>query len=77
MCESPAVWKMVGYAFASAIAASLLVLLVGMALFGFQLSQWAEWEGRLVGVVGTVAGNAGAAGGLWLARRAQRQAVKN
>lgn len=76
MSESTTVWKMAGYAFATALAASLLVLLVGMLLFGFRLSQWAEWQGGLVGIVGTVAGIAGAAGGLWMALRAEGRAVK-
>lgn len=76
MNESPAALKMIAYPVATAIAASLLVLLVGMFLFGFQLAQWAEWQGRLVGVAGTIAGIAGAASGFALAARAQRRANK-
>jgi hypothetical protein len=73
MSESSSVWRMVGHALATAAVASLLALLTGMLLFGFELSQWAESEGRLVGVVGTIAGVAGAAGGLWMAGRTQRK----
>ena len=65
MMAPPSGWRLAGVALATAVAASLLVLLAGMILFGFQVSQWAEWEGRLVGL-------AGAAVGLWSARRKHR-----
>lgn len=73
MSESPSVWKVIGYTAAAAIAASLLVLLAGMFFFGFQLSLWAEWQGRLVGVAGTIAGITGATSGFALAVREARR----
>jgi hypothetical protein len=69
MDRSGTVGKPIGYAVGAAFAASIVVLLAGMLLFGFDLGQWAEWEGRAVGVVGTIAGVAGAVIGLRLANR--------
>jgi hypothetical protein len=68
--------KMIGYPFAAAFVASLGVLLLGLGVFGLDLSQWAEWEGRIVGVVGTTAGVVGAVAGLMMALRAERRASK-
>jgi len=76
MNESPALFKLIGYSFGAAVAVSLVVLFIGMVLFGFQLAQWAEWEGRIVGVAGTVAGVAGAIVGLSIAFRAAQRANK-
>ena len=49
---------------------------VGMCVFGFQLAEWAEWQGRIAGVVGTVVGVAGAVIGLQIALRADRRAIQ-
>lgn len=76
MNKESAVLKAIGYAFGASIAASLLVLLVGMCVFGFQLAEWAEWQGRIAGVVGTIAGVAGAVIGLQIALRADRRAIQ-
>ena len=76
MNKSWGVLKAITYAFGASVAASLAVLLVGACVFGFQFAQWAEWEGRLVGVVGTIAGIAGAVIGLWIALSTERRAVQ-
>lgn len=60
------------YAFVVSLIASFGVVTVGGLLFGFQLSQWAEWQGILVGVVGTIAGVAGAVLGVRLALEPER-----
>jgi len=70
MSKSCEILKAIGYAFGASVAASLSVLLVGVCLFGFRFTDWAEWEGRIVGLVGTVAGVAGAVVGLKMALRA-------
>jgi hypothetical protein len=69
MSKSSEVLKLIGYSFAASIAASLSVLLIGACVFGFRLAEWAEWEGRFVGLVGTFAGVAGAVVGLKIALR--------
>jgi len=48
---------------AAAVGASL-VLLIGMLVLGTQFAHWPEWEGRIVGGVGTSAGIIGAIVGL-------------
>jgi membrane associated rhomboid family serine protease len=68
--------KAIGYAAGTSLAASLGVLLLGAVLFGFPFSGWAEWEGGLVGVSGTLAGVVGAALGLRWALRDPRQKVR-
>lgn len=74
MSKSSVVLKAIGYASGASVAASLIVLLVGMCVFGFELAKWAEWQGRIAGVVGTLAGVAGAVIGLWLALRTESRA---
>jgi hypothetical protein len=74
MSKSSGVLKAIGYAFGASVAASLIVLLVGMCVFGVELAKWAEWQGRIAGVVGTLAGVAGAGIGLRIALRTQRRA---
>lgn len=69
-------WKMIVYPFGAAVAASAGVLLAGACVFGWGLAEWTEWEGRIVGVIGTIAGAAGAAVGLAMALRAERRALK-
>lgn len=76
MDRPPAARKAVGYTVGAAFTTSLIVLLVGMLVFGSDVPQWAEWEGRLVGVAGTIAGVAGAALGLLLAMREDPRRVK-
>jgi hypothetical protein len=71
MNKSSGILKAIGYAFGASVAASLGVLLAGAFVFGPRFTDWAEWEGGLVGVVGAVAGVAGAVVSLRLALRAQ------
>jgi hypothetical protein len=66
---------MVAYSFGAALAVSLIVLLIGMLLWGFDATLWDESRGRLVGIAGTIAGVAGAVGGLLIAGRSERRAV--
>jgi hypothetical protein len=73
--EFSRVLKVIGYSLGASVAASLGVLLVGACVFGFQFTEWAEWEGRFMGVVGTIAGVVGAVVGLKMALRAQQRAV--
>ncbi len=75
MNKSCEILKAIGYAFGASVAASLGVLLVGAFVFGFQLAEWPEWEGRTVGLVGTVAGVAGAVVGLKMALRTPQRRV--
>lgn len=72
MSKSTEVLKATGYASGASIAASLGVLLVGACAFGFEVARWAEWQGGLVGIVGTIAGVVGAVIGLKMALRAQQ-----
>jgi uncharacterized membrane protein YjfL (UPF0719 family) len=74
MYKKSVISKAIGYAFAASISASLLLLFIGMCLFGFQLTHWAEWQGRIAGVVATVAGIGGAMIGLQMALRPERRA---
>lgn len=55
------------YAFVVSVLASFIVLTVAGLLFGFQLSQWTEWQGVLVGLTATIAGVVGAFIGLRIA----------
>jgi len=75
MSKSSEILKAIGYAFGAAVVASLGVLLVGACLFGFRFAEWAEWEGRIVGLLGTMAGIAGAVVGLKMALRAPQRRV--
>ena len=67
---------MIGYSSAAALGASLMVLLIGMWFLGFDPSKWGESDGRFVGLAATIAGIAGAAGGLFVAGRAERRPIK-
>ena len=67
MSKSSGVLKAIGYASGASVGASLGVLLVGACVFGFQLAERTEWQGRVMGLAGTVAGVAGAVVGLKLA----------
>lgn len=64
--------KAIGFALGAALAASLMVLLIGVLVLGTEFGQWSEPEGRVVGVAGTIAGVAGAVGGLRIARSQDR-----
>jgi hypothetical protein len=55
------------YGFVLSIIATFSVVGVGGMLFGFQLSDWAEWQGILVGVAATVVAVAAAALGVRMA----------
>ena len=57
------------YALVVSLLASFGVVVIGGLLFGFQLSRWAEWQGILVGGIGTIAGVAGAVTGCRMAMR--------
>jgi len=72
MSNSNKVLKAIEYAFGASFVVSFGVLLVGACVFGFQFTQWAEWEGRLVGVLAMIGGVAGAVVGLRMASRARR-----
>jgi hypothetical protein len=68
--------KTISYAFGAAVVAQFTVLLAGMCVFGFHFAQWAEWQGRIVGAVSTLAGIASAPIGLRLALHKERQPAK-
>jgi hypothetical protein len=76
MSKYSGVLKAIEYAFGTSIVAAFSVLLIGACAFGFQFNQWPEWEGRLVGMFGTIAGIAGAAVGVGMALRAERRAMR-
>ena len=63
------VWLAIACAFIGSLAAACVVILLGMCVFGLNPGRWTEWEGRIAGVVATVAGVAGAAAGLRFALR--------
>ena len=69
-------FKMIVYPFGLAIAGLMISVLVGMALFGVQSAEWADWQNELVGNVGTVIGLGGAVFGLWLAIRSEQRLVR-
>jgi len=52
------------YAFVTSIIASFSVVGIAGFVFGFQLGQWTEWQGILVGSIATIAGVIGAGLGL-------------
>jgi hypothetical protein len=68
--------KVIGYPFSAAVAASLGVLLVGACAFSFNLADWTDVEGRIVGLLATIAGGAGAAIGLQRALAVRRRVIK-
>ena len=68
------VWRTLGYSSGAALGASLVVLLIGMWVLGFDPAQWGESQGRWVGVAGTIAGVGGAVAGLLIGQRAERRA---
>lgn len=52
------------YAFVTAIIAAFSVLGLAGLVFGFQMGQWTEWQGVLVGSIATIAAVIGAGLGL-------------
>ena len=60
MSKDSITMKTIGYSAAWALGASFGVLIVGTVAFGFPLDRWTEWQGELVGIVGTLAGVGGA-----------------
>jgi hypothetical protein len=69
-------FRMILYPFALACIALCFAMLLGMAMFGVDTVHWPEWQGELVGSIGTVAGLAGAIVGLWMAIRAEHRVMK-
>ena len=55
------------YAFVCSMIASFSVVVVAGLFFGFELSQWSEGQGHLVGVTATIAGVVGAVFGVRMA----------
>ncbi len=55
------------YAFVVSLIASFSVVGVGGLLFGFQMGQWTEWQGILVGAIAAIAGVVGVFAGLRIA----------
>jgi hypothetical protein len=76
MSRHVGVSRAIAYSLGAALGASTLVLLIGLWLFGFDLAQWSESEGRWVGVAGTIGGVLGAAVGPWIGGRAERRAAR-
>ena len=68
--------KLISYPFVAAVAASLAILFLGLAVLGFAPAQWAEWQGRVVGVYGTLAGIAVAVAGVLMPSHDERRAIK-
>ena len=69
-------FRMIAYPFGLGIASLCVVMFLGMALFGLEPAEWAEWQNELVGTIGTIVGFAGVVTGVWLAIRAERQAIE-
>lgn len=55
------------YAFVVSLIASFSVVGIGGLVFGFQMGQWTEWQGVLIGMCATVAGVVGVFVGLRMA----------
>ena len=65
------------YAFVCSMIASFSVVGVAGLFFGFQLGQWSEWQGTLVGVTVFIAGLVGAVFGVRLALDTERLNLKH
>ena len=55
------------YGFVLSIIATFSVVGIGGMLFGFQLSDWTEWQGIFVGAAATIVAVAAAAVGVRMA----------
>ena len=64
------------YAFVCSMIASFSVVVVAGLFFGFELSQWSELQGRLVGVTATILGVVGAVFGVRMALVTEPLSVK-
>jgi hypothetical protein len=67
--------KTVAYPGLVALGSSLGTLLIAACVLGFEINEWNEMGGRIVGVLSTIAGVLGAAAGLALALRGERSAT--
>ncbi len=67
--------RVIAYPLLAAIGAAAIVWLVGLLAFGAQVSAWSEWQGRLVGVAGTIAAVLAAAVIFWRIYREERGAI--
>ena len=65
------------YAFVVSVMASFAVLGVAGLLFGFQISQWSEWEGVLAGLTATFVGIVGVFVGLRMAINERLMRLRN
>jgi len=65
------------YAFVCSMIASFSVVGVAGLFFGFQLSQWSEWQGTLVGVTVFIAGLVGAVFGVRIALDTEPLSLKH
>lgn len=65
------------YAFVCSMIASFSVVGVAGLFFGFQLGQWSEWQGTLVGVTVFIAGLVGAVFGVRMALDTERLNLKH
>jgi hypothetical protein len=65
--------KIAACAFGGAGLASLGVLIVEIAVYGSDVYAWPEADGRLIGVLVTIAGVLGAGLGMFAASRAERR----
>lgn len=61
--------SIIAFATIGAVIGSFAALAAGAALFGLDFNDWTEWQGRIVGGAGTVAGVVGAMIGLKMATR--------
>lgn len=64
------------YSLVMAIIASFVVVSIAGLLLGFQLGQWTEWQGIVVGSIATLAGVVGAGVGLQMSF-AQRMKMRH
>lgn len=53
-------FEAIKYAFVSSMIATFSVMAAAGLFFGLHLSEWSERQGKLVGVIGSIAGVAGA-----------------
>jgi hypothetical protein len=68
--------KTVAYPALVTLGASLGTLLIAAGVLGFEVSEWNEIHGRVVGVFCTIAGLVGAGVGLALALKGEHTTAK-